>query len=110
MKLVNNEVFPSSLNHDLTHLFLELRDGATVVSLKPFQPEGFRLNDSNVSDHLPKRLTTQCDSFAAILRLTAHDYQNDWVSWKSGADKYYVQVIDRSLRERYDKDSRRRRG
>lgn len=47
--LVNNEVFPSSLNIDLTHLFLELKDGATIISLKPFVPEGFRMNESNVS-------------------------------------------------------------
>jgi hypothetical protein len=49
MQLVNNEVFPSSLNIDLTHMFLDLKDGAKIVSLKPFVPEGFRMNDSNVS-------------------------------------------------------------
>jgi H3 lysine-79-specific histone-lysine N-methyltransferase len=50
--LVNNEVFPSSLNMDLTHLFLDLKEGATIVSLKPFVPEGFRMNESNVSSFL----------------------------------------------------------
>lgn len=47
--LVNNEVFPSSLNIDLTHLFLDLKEGATIVSLKPFVTDGFRMNDMNVS-------------------------------------------------------------
>lgn len=51
--LVNNEVFPSSLNIDLTHLFLDLKEGATIVSLKPFVMDGFRMNDSNVSCHIP---------------------------------------------------------
>ncbi|KAK4686871.1 [histone H3]-lysine79 N-trimethyltransferase, partial [Tremellales sp. Uapishka_1] len=46
--LVNNEVFPSSLNQDLSQLFLDLKDGARIVSLKPFVPDGFRMNDSNV--------------------------------------------------------------
>lgn len=52
-QLVNNEVFPSSLNIDLTNMFLDLKDGAQIVSLKPFVPEGFRINESNV------RLPTQ---------------------------------------------------
>lgn len=47
--LVNNEVFPSSLNMDLTHLFLDLKEGAVIVSLKPFVPDGFRMNEGNVS-------------------------------------------------------------
>lgn len=30
-------------------MFLDLKDGAKIVSLKPFVPEGFRMNESNVS-------------------------------------------------------------
>jgi H3 lysine-79-specific histone-lysine N-methyltransferase len=56
--LVNNEVFPSSLNMDLTHQFLDLKDGATIVSLKPFVPDGFRMNESNVSKLVCAVLTT----------------------------------------------------
>ena len=48
-QLVNNEVFPPSLNADLTNLFLDLKEGATIVSLKPFVPDGFRMNESNVN-------------------------------------------------------------
>jgi hypothetical protein len=50
-QLVNNEVFPPSLNVDLTHLFLDLKEGAKIVSLKPFVPETFKMNESNVSDY-----------------------------------------------------------
>lgn len=53
---MNNEVFPSSLNIDLTNMFLDLKDGAKIVSLKPFVHEGFRMNDSNVRMSA-KRLT-----------------------------------------------------
>jgi hypothetical protein len=48
-KLVNNEVFPPSLNADLTNLFLDLKEGAQIISLKPFVPETFKMNESNVS-------------------------------------------------------------
>lgn len=30
-------------------MFLDLKEGAKIVSLKPFVPEGFRMNESNVS-------------------------------------------------------------
>jgi hypothetical protein len=53
VQLVNNEVFPSSLNNDLTNMFLDLKDGAKIVSLKPFVPEGFRMNESNVRRSSP---------------------------------------------------------
>ncbi|BEI86380.1 hypothetical protein CcaverHIS002_0606670 [Cutaneotrichosporon cavernicola] len=98
--LVNNEVFPSSLNMDLTHLFLDLKEGATIVSLKPFVPEGFRMNELN------------CDSFAAILRSTSHPYYSDWVSWKGDGGRYYVQVVDRAQRIKYEEkmNGRRSRG
>lgn len=49
-QLVNNEVFPSSLNVDLTNMFLDLKEGAVIVSLKPFGPETFKMNESNVSN------------------------------------------------------------
>lgn len=48
MQLVNNEVFPPALNDDLKNMFLDLKDGARIVSLKPFVNEGFRMNESNV--------------------------------------------------------------
>ena len=48
-QLVNNEVFSPSLNADLTNMFLDLKDGAKIVSLKPFVPESFKMNEANVS-------------------------------------------------------------
>jgi H3 lysine-79-specific histone-lysine N-methyltransferase len=46
---VNNEVFPPSLNADLKNMFLDLKDGAKIISLKPFVNDGFRMNENNVS-------------------------------------------------------------
>lgn len=98
--LVNNEVFPSSLNIALTHSFLDLKDGAKIISLKPFVPEGFRINEMN------------CDSFASILKCEPYSYYSGWVSWKADSGKYYVQTVDRSLRLKYEEqmNGRRKRG
>ncbi|ORX34694.1 S-adenosyl-L-methionine-dependent methyltransferase [Kockovaella imperatae] len=98
--LVNNEVFPSTLNVDLTHLFLDLKDGAVIVSLQPLVSQSFKMSESN------------CDSFDAIVKMTQHRYYNDWVSWKGEAGNYYLQVVDRSMRRKFEEDlnSRRRRG
>ncbi|WVW81966.1 hypothetical protein I302_103969 [Kwoniella bestiolae CBS 10118] len=90
--LVNNEVFPSSLNIDLTNMFLDLKDGAKIVSLKPFVPEGFRMNESN------------CDSFGAIVKSSQHTYYQDWVTWKGDSGKYYVQIIDRTKRAKFEEE------
>ena len=51
--MVNNEVFSPNLNDDLKNMFLDLKDGAKIVSLKPFVNEGFKMNESNVSLSLP---------------------------------------------------------
>ncbi|WVQ76370.1 hypothetical protein IAR50_006035 [Cryptococcus sp. DSM 104548] len=97
--LVNNEVFPSSLNQTLCDMFLDLKDGATIVSLKPFVEKGFRINSSN------------CDRFAACLRSTQHEYWADWVSWKGDGGYYYIAVKDPSERAKFvESMSKGRRG
>jgi H3 lysine-79-specific histone-lysine N-methyltransferase len=52
-QLVNNYAFTPALNDRLSLLFLELKDETRIISLKPFLPDKFRLNDRNVS-HLGK--------------------------------------------------------
>jgi H3 lysine-79-specific histone-lysine N-methyltransferase len=117
-QLVNNEVFPPSLNADLTNMFLDLKDGAKIVSLKPFVSPDFRMNESNVchlslnrsSNDLTE--TKQCDSFAAIVKLSQHTYLKNMVTWKGDSGVYYIQTIDRSMRIKYEEvlsGSRRRR-
>ncbi|KAL7419409.1 Nucleosomal histone H3-Lys79 methylase [Cryptotrichosporon argae] len=95
--LVNNEVFSSGLNGDLQNLFLDLKEGARIVSLKPFGQVDFRINDMN------------CDSFAAIVRTTEHRYNPGWVSWKGESGTYFVHVMDRSRRIKYEELGRARR-
>jgi len=59
---VNNEVFPPSLNSDLTNLFLDLKEGAKIISLKPFVPESFKMNESNVSDRRVGQIADKVDA------------------------------------------------
>lgn len=61
-QLVNNEVFPPSLNSDLTNLFLDLKEGAKIISLKPFVPESFKMNESNVSDRRVGQIADKVDA------------------------------------------------
>jgi H3 lysine-79-specific histone-lysine N-methyltransferase len=34
--------------------------------------------------------------------MTQHTYYSDWVSWKGDSGRYYVQVIDRSMRRSFE--------
>lgn len=67
-------------NEKLSLLFLDLPDGAHVVSLKPFVPPDFRLTERTLSSPL------------AILRVVERTYGSGCVSWADGGGKYYIQV------------------
>ncbi|KAJ2380331.1 Nucleosomal histone H3-Lys79 methylase, partial [Coemansia sp. RSA 2603] len=45
--LVNNYAFDSALNHNLLQMFLDLKDGARIVSLKPFVTPDYKINARN---------------------------------------------------------------
>lgn len=100
--LVNNYAFLPKTNENLSLLFLDLPDGAQVVSLKPFVPPDFRLTQRTLSSPL------------AILRVTERLYTSGCVSWADGGGKYYIQTVDRSLvrefLERLNGDSGRVKG
>lgn len=80
--LVNNYAFKPQTNDTLSLLFLDLMDGAMVVSLRPFVPPDFRLTERTLS------------SPAAILRMEERTYTSGCVSWKAGSGKYYVHIVD----------------
>ncbi|KAK0768051.1 Nucleosomal histone H3-Lys79 methylase [Friedmanniomyces endolithicus] len=46
--LVNNQAFQPDLNDKLLNMFLDLKPGARVVSLKPFVPVGHKMAMRNV--------------------------------------------------------------
>jgi H3 lysine-79-specific histone-lysine N-methyltransferase len=92
-------------------MFLDMKDGAKIVSLKPFEPEVVRMNESNVSINISSwfKLMRQCDSFAAIVKLETHHYAQGWVSWKGDSGRYFIQTIDRSARNRYEMKTKRQK-
>ena len=82
--LVNNQAFTPTLNEDLTNLFLDLKDGARVVSLKSFKPEG----------HKNEALTA--GAIYNILNVVKKDYHSEHVSWTDADGNYYVSTKDSS--------------
>lgn len=80
--LVNNQAFTPALNDKLISMFLDLKDGCQVVSLKPFVPDGHKMTVRNVDN--------PCNMF----RQTQYEYFSDCVSWGAQHGHYYVAVKD----------------
>jgi H3 lysine-79-specific histone-lysine N-methyltransferase len=88
--LVNNYAFTPTTNDALGWKFLDLKESATVVSLKPFVPSDFRLTERTVN------------SPAAILNQTSPKrYPAGSVSWTAEGGAYYIAVVDRDRVETY---------
>jgi len=81
--LVNNKVFQQSLNEALRAKFLDLKEGAIVVSLKPFVSPNARMTERNVDD------------ICAIFDVVERPYRSGSVSWGSGGGTYYLHRVDR---------------
>lgn len=88
--LVNNQVFTPKLNEKLSLLFLDLKDGCRIVSLKPFVPADFRLTGRTA------------DSPHAVLdQGPARRYARNSVSWTGEGGTFYIATVDRKRIERY---------
>ncbi|KAJ7743880.1 histone-lysine N-methyltransferase [Mycena metata] len=100
--LVDNKVFEQSLNEQLRPKFLDLKEGAYVVSLAPFVPSlNARVTERNVDD------------ISAIFDVSERTYHSGSVSWGNGGGTYYIHRVDRAgyanIRERFE-NSRGGRG
>jgi H3 lysine-79-specific histone-lysine N-methyltransferase len=80
--LVNNQVFTPQLNDSLTHLFLDLKEGCKIVSLKSFVPAGHKITARNRN--------APCN----ILRVEKREYFSGCVSWTSAGGEYYISTKD----------------
>lgn len=76
--------FRPQTNDVLSLLFLDLKEGAKIFSLRPFVAPDFRLTERTLS------------SPQAILRVEQRKYTSGCVSWTAGGGVYYVQTVDRS--------------
>ena len=78
--LVNNEKFQPALNDALLRMFLDLKDGARIVSMKSFAPEGKKVTERNEN------------SVANMLRSQKKYFGSDSVSWTDSGGEYHVAV------------------
>lgn len=96
-----------TVNASLRPKFLDLKEGAIVISLKPFA----RPTSSSVL--LTER---NFDDISAIFDVTAHRYREGTVSWSGGGGMFYAHQVNRDgyrcSRENFEKRrmNRRRRG
>jgi len=81
--LVNNEVFSETLNERLIRMFLDLKDGCRIVSLKSFVPPGY------------KRTIRNKDNPINILRNSRKEYSKNSVSWKDEGGSYFIATVER---------------
>ena len=78
--LVNNKAFTSNLNDRLIALFLDLKPGCKVVSLKSFVT-GNNESDSSYNSN---------DVGSTILHNEEHWYPEGYVSWTNAGGSYYI--------------------
>ncbi|KAJ1922406.1 Nucleosomal histone H3-Lys79 methylase [Tieghemiomyces parasiticus] len=81
--LVNNYAFSSTLNQRLLQLFLDLREGTQVISLRSFVPVDYRINARTAAN--PE----------SILRVRQLPYHSDAVSWTGNGGHYFIHTVDR---------------
>ncbi|KAK9458532.1 histone methylation protein DOT1-domain-containing protein [Lipomyces oligophaga] len=82
--LVNNYAFDAELNDNLVNMFLDLREGAKVVSLKTFAPVGHKISAHNSEATI--------NMLSGVQEL---EFFSNSVSWTNSPGKYYVATIDR---------------
>ena len=80
--LVNNQAFTPELNEGLISLFLDLKEGCQIVSLKSFVPNGHKITSRNQ------------DRASNVLDVVEKRYYSACVSWTDAPGTYYVSMKD----------------
>ncbi len=87
------------VNEAIRPKFLDLKEGALVISLEPFVVGAAGGGGRTVTER-------NLDDISAILDVSAYDYHEMDVSWASVAGKFYVHRVDRagyaSVRARFE--------
>lgn len=97
--LVNNYAFDGKLNAHLIDMFLDLKDGCKIISLKSFVPPGHVISEHNIESPLN------------MLEVERKEFPSGSVSWTSTAGPYFISTVDRSRLQKYlEGQGRRRRG
>ncbi|XP_076356018.1 histone-lysine N-methyltransferase, H3 lysine-79 specific-like [Tachypleus tridentatus] len=86
---VNNFAFGPTVDHMLKERFADLRDGARIVSSKPFCHLNFRITDRTMSD------------IGTIMHVKEITPIKGSVSWTGKPVSYFLHTIDRTKLEHY---------
>lgn len=81
--LVNNYVFQPELNRALLELFLDMKEGARVVTLRELAPPDMRLTNRN------------CSSPEAVWDISVQEYGTKDVSWTEQGGKWFIHTMNR---------------
>jgi H3 lysine-79-specific histone-lysine N-methyltransferase len=83
MIFVNNYVFQPELNRALLELFLDMKEGSKVISLKSFASVDNRVTSRNIH------------SVEALFDVVAYEYNGDFVSWTDQPGRWFVHTMNR---------------
>jgi len=96
--LVNNQAFNPDLHDNLKSIFLELKEGCQIVSLKYFRDPAHRVKESNINDLVNCLTVVEKERFSGM------------VSWTDVPGKWYLHVKDSSelkaVKHRLEKSKR----
>lgn len=90
--LVNNYAFDGKLNSHLLDIFLDLKEGARIISLKSFVPPGHVISQHNIQ------------SPVNLLRVEPKEFPTGSVSWTMASGRYYLSTVDRTRLDKFLKD------
>ncbi|KAI0638790.1 S-adenosyl-L-methionine-dependent methyltransferase [Trametes polyzona] len=96
--LVNNKVFLEPLNEALRQKFLDLKEGAIVVSLKCLMGSGrstVRNGMSRERSSSPALKERNMDDIGEIFTVTSRPYYPGSVSWGGSGGEYFLQRMNR---------------
>ncbi|KAI0820629.1 DOT1-domain-containing protein [Trametes gibbosa] len=96
--LVNNKVFLEPLNEALRQKFLDLKEGAIVVSLKCLMGSGrttARHGIARERSASPALKERNMDDIGEIFTVTARPYYPGSVSWGGAGGEYFLQRMNR---------------
>ena len=80
--LINNQAFTAELNDKLKYKFLDLKEGAQIVSLKYFRDPLHRIKESNMENPVN------------VLNVREMERWSGMVSWSDDPGKWYLQRKD----------------
>ena len=86
--LVNNQAFTPELNDHLVSLFLDLKEGCQIVSLRSFVPHDHKITKRNLNSPIN------------LLEVESKTYYSNCVSWTNAPGTYFKATKDsRKLKE-----------